>query len=187
MTGDDHTLLIDHQGNLFAWGDNSKGQLGLGHYCEMKHISLVDIPGNEIAKEITAKGNNNVVVTESGKAFYWPLNLSSGEKICKPVEICLPPKIQVVTVACGFDFTVIVSRNGLIFTFGKENQAGQLGHGDQLPREFPTLIESLKNDGAKVTNIACGFKHVICKTALGKVYTWGWGGKRPAWTWKFEK
>lgn len=29
----------------------------------------------------------------------------------------------------------------------------------------------------KVNNVICGAKHVICKTANGNLYTWGWGGR----------
>jgi len=45
------------------------------------------------------------------------------------------------------------------------------------PREVPTVIEELKDLGVRVTTISCGFKHVICKSSLGKVYTWGSGSK----------
>ena len=62
-----------------------------------------------------------------------------------------------------------------MFSFGKENSEGQLGHGDTSPRTLPTMINKLKASGEKINSISCGFKHVICKTNLGKVYTWGSG------------
>jgi len=37
------------------------------------------------------------------------------------------------------------------------------------------LIESLKELGEKVTEVSCGNKHAIAKSANGKVYTWGMG------------
>jgi len=173
--GDNHNLLVDAYGNLYVWGDNSKGQLGLGHSRDMPKISILDFLQNDTISEIKAKGNNSLVVTEQGKAYYWPIQKESGEIITKPVEMTLPPKIQVATAACGYNFAALVSKNGLVFTFGRDNQFGQLGHGDTKPREIPTLVESLKNDGEKISSVACGYKHVICKTSLGKVYTWGWG------------
>lgn len=69
----------------------------------------------------------------------------------------------------------MLSTGGLLYSFGKENTEGQLGHGDTNPRNIPTLIEKLKTLGEKIHSISCGFKHVICKTGLGKVYTWGAG------------
>lgn len=44
-----------------------------------------------------------------------------------------------------------------------------------MPRRVPTLIDSLKSAGEKISQVDCGFKHAIVKTSLGKVYTWGWG------------
>jgi len=170
-------LIIDYQGKLYSWGDNKKGQLGVGVCREITEMTTVDIPGHEPVKEIRAKGESNLILTQSGKAFYWPLHLGSGEIICKPTEVCLPPKIQAATIACGINFAAIVSKNGFVFTFGKDNQYGELGHGDNYPRDSPVLIESLKNEGAKIIDVACGYKHVICKNTLGKVYTWGWGEK----------
>jgi hypothetical protein len=32
----------------------------------------------------------------------------------------------------------------------------------------------LKDAGERIENVVAGFKHVIAKTTLGRVYTWGW-------------
>ena len=138
---------------------------------------MVELPGNEVAKDVKVKGSRSFVIANSGKVYSWPSTLSSGEVVAKPLEISLPPKIQVTALACGHNFTVLVSKSGLVFSYGSENYTGQLGHGDVYPRDKPTLVDTLKSEGAKVTSIACGFKHVICKTASGKAYSWGWGEK----------
>lgn len=62
-----------------------------------------------------------------------------------------------------------------MYSFGKENSDGQLGQGDLNPRNVPTIIESLTGLGEKIVSISCGFKHTICKSSLGKVFTWGAG------------
>lgn len=61
----------------------------------------------------------------------------------------------------------------MLFSLGKDNSEGQLGQGDSCPRNLPTLIEKLKNNKEMIRSVSCGFKHVICKTGLGKVYAWG--------------
>lgn len=45
------------------------------------------------------------------------------------------------------------------------------------PRDIPELITSLKDVGERIDALECGFRHVIAKSTLGKVFTWGWGGK----------
>lgn len=67
----------------------------------------------------------------------------------------------------------LLSANGLLYSFGKSNSSGQLGHGDKNCRNLPTLIEKLKSIGEKIKFVSCGFKHVICKTGLSKIYCWG--------------
>lgn len=69
----------------------------------------------------------------------------------------------------------MIASNGYLYSFGKENSEGQLGHGDTNPRNVPALIESLTTLGEKMVSISCGFKHTICKSSLGKVFTWGAG------------
>ena len=60
---------------------------------------------------------------------------------------------------------------------GKDNSEGQLGLGHTYPRDVPDLILSLKEVGERIDTLECGYKHVIAKSSLGKVYTWGWGSK----------
>ena len=80
-------------------------------------------------------------------------------------------------MACGYNFALLVTTQGLLYSFGKANNEGQLGLGDTRPRGIPELVVSLKEAGEKVDHVACGFKHCIVKTGLGKVFTWGWGAR----------
>ena len=43
-------------------------------------------------------------------------------------------------MCCGYNFSIFVSNSGLVYSFGKDNSEGQLGHGDTEERELPTLI-----------------------------------------------
>lgn len=62
-----------------------------------------------------------------------------------------------------------------MYSFGKDNSEGQLGQNDTESRHLPTLITSLKNIKEKIISVSCGFKHVICKSNLGKIFAWGAG------------
>ena len=64
---------------------------------------------------------------------------------------------------------------GLLYTFGRSNEHGQLGQGDTSPRSVPVLISSLKNQKEMIKSISCGFKHTIAKTGIGKIFVWGGG------------
>ena len=170
-------MALDYQGNVYVWGDSIHGQFGKDDGQQTREISVLDLPKDDKITEIKAKGKNNLVITENGKAYYWSANPSKGPQAFKPTELSFPAKIHITTASCGYNFAVLVAKSGLVFSFGRDNQAGQLGHGDKKSRETPTLVESLKNEGELIVSVSCGFKHVVCKSNLGIVYTWGWGGK----------
>ena len=39
------------------------------------------------------------------------------------------------------------------------------------------MISSFKDNGERIDQLECGYKHVIARSTLGKIYTWGWGAK----------
>lgn len=70
--GEDHNLIRDEEGNVYAFGDNSKGQLGMGHYKDLHTPTLVSaLPENGV-KEISTCGNQNLACTTTGKVYIWP-------------------------------------------------------------------------------------------------------------------
>ena len=79
----------------------------------------------------------------------------------------------VITVACGGNHTVAVTKNGKLYTFGQGDH-GQLGHGSSL-LECPTpkQVTSLRN--IHVRYAACGESHTAIITKHGNLYTCGDG------------
>lgn len=177
IAGEDHSILLDSHGNVYSWGNNAKGQLGFGHYeNEWKPSRITELPEGEI-RQITACGNQNLATTTSGGIYIWPC-MKDGKKISIPQSIPFnTKKIKIEKVSCGYNFGVLLTNQGLLYTFGKSNNEGQLGHGDQIARGIPELVTCLKDAGEKIDTVVCGFRHVIAKSTLGKVFTWGWGSK----------
>ena len=179
IAGDNHTLLLDYWGNLLVWGNNNKGQLGVEHCRNMtKLVGLEFAEKGDKIIDIKGKGNHSLAISENGKCYCWPFDFNGVDNtVNRPFELELPHKIQISTGSCGHNFVILLSKNGLAFSFGKDNQEGQLGLGDKFPRESPTLLENLKKEGERMTTVYCGFKHVVAKSSLGKIFTWGWGLK----------
>ena len=170
--GNDHSLMLASNGQVIAMGDNSKGQLGLGHYSEQKNPTLIEIPA---CKQVEAVGNQNMAVTVGGELFIWPFETFHGEKRSYPVRM-LPEQV-VSEVSVGFNFAVILTTAGLVYSLGSNNKAGQLGLGDTVPRHGPSLVGSLKKSGEKIAGVSCGLHHVVARSTLGKIYTWGSGSQ----------
>ena len=104
IASEDHAFSLDQNGAIHCWGDNSNGELGLGHNDIINNIRKHNILNSEKVKEIAAKGNQNIALMENGKVLIWPFEKNSGKLIFQPVEI--PLKEKVISISCGENFTM---------------------------------------------------------------------------------
>lgn len=171
-TGDTHNIMVDLDDKVYIWGSSSYLIPEEGSKTFPTELSL-EIKG---IRDVKIKGSVNYLVTLCGKLFVWPQksqgnflnNLTNG-----PIQF--PTNIIVSQISCSYHFVMILSKSGLLYSFGSDNKEGELGHGDKKSRMMPSLLESLALE--KLDGVECGYKHVICKSTLGKVFTWGWGTK----------
>ena len=121
--------------------------------CGVDHSIFLDINGN-----VFATGEND----------YGQLGLGKESSILEftaiPQKLNIPPIRQ---ISCGYDFTICLSEEGTVFSFG-DNRYGQLGLGDIDEHRFPQKIESLEN----IDFVECGgyyVNHLITLFILGEV------------------
>lgn len=177
VASDDHTLALDYNSNVYAWGDNDDGKLGVGVKDKIVYpVRLLTLPKEKI-QSIAAKGKYNVALTHSGEVMIWPIikkREGMEEKVINTPMLLALPCSSITKVACGYNFLMFVSSNGLLYSMG-DNTYGQLGIGHRQNSEKPELVQWLKTKGEKCLAISCGFKHVVFLSGLGKIYTWGSG------------
>ena len=66
---------------------------------------------------------------------------------------------KIVWVSAGFSHSALVSREGLLWTFGKGDQ-GQLGGGDFVAsRRTPEVVMALT--GVRIGMVSCGATHTV--------------------------
>ncbi|XP_029465562.1 probable E3 ubiquitin-protein ligase HERC4 isoform X2 [Rhinatrema bivittatum] len=179
--GSYHSLALSKGSEVYSWGQNKYGQLGLGFEYK-KQISpqlvksLLGIPFTQIA----AGGAHSVVLTLSGAIFGWGRNkfgqLGLNDEIDKyyPVLLKSLRSQKIVHISCGEDHTAALTKEGGVFTFGAGGY-GQLGHNSTNHEINPRKVFELM--GNIVTQIACGRQHTLAFVPTsGRIYSFGLGG-----------
>ncbi|XP_057789583.1 PH, RCC1 and FYVE domains-containing protein 1-like [Salvia miltiorrhiza] len=154
-------------GKLFTWGDGDKGRLGHGD----KESKLVPTCVAALVEpnfcQVACGHSMTVALTTSGHVYamgspvYGQLgNPQADGKLPCRVEGKLG-KSFVEEIACGAYHVAVLTSRTEVYTWGK-GANGRLGHGDTDDRNYPTLVEALKDK--QVKSIACGtnFTAAIC-------------------------
>ena len=134
-------LLIKETNDVIVWGNNERGQLGLGTYDDVFQPRKIDFFQRSDIKisNISANGYLNLACSEQGDAFAWPF-IHNGIKHSLPTRMPFSEKTKIQKVSCGHNFGFFISNQGLVYSFGEDNSDGQLGLGHVYPTEFPELI-----------------------------------------------
>ncbi|XP_070265202.1 E3 ISG15--protein ligase HERC5-like isoform X1 [Myotis yumanensis] len=178
--GDYHSLALSKGGELFAWGQNLDGQLGLGRILDstptpqlVEHLSGVPLA------QISAGKAHSMALSMSGNVYSWgrndfgQLGLGHTDNEDCPSLIEALDNQKVEFLACGGSHTALLTKDGLLFTFGA-GKHGQLGHNSTQNELKPCLVAELL--GKRVTQIACGRRHTLAYVSdLGKVFSFGSG------------
>ncbi|KAN0036755.1 hypothetical protein ACTFIV_002064 [Dictyostelium citrinum] len=137
---------------------------------------------NNINIRINNQDNNN-----GGLVYAWGYNYfgqcgdKSNQTIKVPTSILFPTvdnKIIIKQIACGDSHTLAIADQPYgLYSWGV-NRWGQLGHGDQLNRNQPTLLNHHSGGGGNSISfsmVACGSQHSMIVSNYGELYTFGCG------------
>ncbi|KAJ6655417.1 hypothetical protein lerEdw1_005414 [Lerista edwardsae] len=180
--GDHHSMAMSKGGELFSWGQNDRGQLGLGRWTDsIQEPQLVQaLKGIPLAK-IAAGTAHSMAVSLSGSVYSWgknafgQLGLGDTEDRNSPTFVNALEHKKIVFISCGGEHTAGLSKDGLVCTFGAGSY-GQLGHNSTRNELFPRLVAELF--GAVVSQVACGRWHTLVYVpGLKKVYSFGAGAE----------
>ncbi|XP_054967593.2 E3 ISG15--protein ligase HERC5 isoform X8 [Pan paniscus] len=178
--GDYHSLALSKGGELFAWGQNLHGQLGVGRkFPSTTTPQIVEHLAGVPLAQISAGEAHSMALSMSGNIYSWgknefgQLGLGHTESKDYPSLIEGLDNQKVEFVACGGSHSALLTQDGLLFTFGA-GKHGQLGHNSTQNELRPCLVAELVE--YRVTQIACGRWHTLAYVSdLGKVFSFGSG------------
>ncbi|XP_048720047.1 X-linked retinitis pigmentosa GTPase regulator isoform X3 [Caretta caretta] len=171
------SAALTEDGQLFVWGDNSEGQIGLAGEASVCVPCQVDV-GKPVSW-VSCGYYHSALVTRDGELYTFgepengKLGLSPEQLKNSRVPQLVPGILgRVNKVACGGGHTVALTETD-VYTFGL-GQYGQLGHGTFIfETSAPKAVEHLKRH--KICNIACGENHTAVIADNGLMFTFGDG------------
>lgn len=176
-TGGNHACAVA-QDQLWCWGWNSLGQLGLGHQ-EPRSLAT-PVPGLPATPTDLALGAEHSCAIVSGEAWCWGGNswgqLGTGDRVdrLRPTRIRFP--LEVAKIVAGRVHSCAKLINAEVYCWGN-NQHGQLGlapapvtPGEPFAAAVPTPVRV--NPGLIARSLALGSRH-SCAANDRTVHCWG--------------
>ncbi|KAK5847473.1 hypothetical protein PBY51_016596 [Eleginops maclovinus] len=175
--GSNTSAALTEGGDLFMWGDNTEGQIGLGK--ESHAYTPQEVSVGRSVSWVSCGYYHSAFVTEDGGLYTFgewdsgKLGLSTEQlQRHRLPQLVGGLKRPVTQVACGGGHTVALTEDD-VFTFGL-GQFGQLGHGTFIfESRLPRRVEHFKK--GRVCQVICGENHTAVITDGGLLYTFGDG------------
>jgi alpha-tubulin suppressor-like RCC1 family protein len=166
----DFVLALKANGTLWAWGDNSLGQLGLGNTTSVSIPTQVGTDSNWAS--VQCGGFYSTALKANGTLWAWGSNASgnfgNGTTTNSNVPIQIGTDDNWVKLDAGRAFTVGLKANGTLWAWGI-NDEGQLGIGSTISQNTPTRIGT---DSTWVS-FSVSEKNVGAIKSNGTLWVWG--------------
>jgi len=171
--GGGHTLLLDGDSRLWAWGSNEGGELGISTEEPTELLTAKEIDLLVAAIEIAAGDDFSLAIGEDGQVYAWGNNYFGqlGDSTEQSTSY-IPEPISNVTgaeaIAAGNSHGLAVDSQGKVWAWGY-NSKGQAGVVDTDEVFEPQQLSSLSD----IVELAAGMSHSVALDADGRVWAWG--------------
>ncbi len=125
--GEFHTMVLDINGKVWGCGDNRFGQLGLGDTND--RLTLTQVPFINPIISVVCRGNHTIVLDTDGNLWgcgnnkYGQLGLGDINRRLfltqVPLPVSMTPIPSVASVACGYNYTIVLDTDGKLWGCGR--------------------------------------------------------------------
>ena len=198
--GDDHSLALGSDGNIYAWGANKYGQLGDG--TKTDRLTPVQIPkptGVNRFIQVSAGKAFSVALDGQGHIWAWGLNSSgqlgsnavatngSAAYSSNPIRVQAPSGMTATNftltgISAGITHVLAVDGQGRAWGWGS-NEFGKLGVPSSTvattgitTRPVQVATPQGETTGFHYAQVSAGGSHSLATDAQGR--TWGWGSNQ---------
>jgi alpha-tubulin suppressor-like RCC1 family protein len=169
--GANFSALLTSQGNIYVWGRNDAGQLGLGeesqgdmHSAERYPRRIPFFETERIGiRDIVCGENHIVALAKNGAIYYW------GDRTwLEPHVVALPEANGglkgIVKLAAGTKYTFALSESGLVYAWGSKSSECLIA--DEIPKTaiVPFVINPSIFGYQKVIDISAGWQRCSAVT-----------------------
>ncbi len=173
--GYEHSLAVDTNGNIWAWGYNGYGQLGNNSTSDSASpVQLGSLPATAVA--VAAGAYHSVALLSNGQVFAWGYNgygqLGTGDFAAHYVPVQTAGVHGATAIAASFYDSYASQSDGSIWATGYSGY-GSLGNSTYTSTSAPTKLVGLSGSPAAVS--AGGYSS-LALNSQGAVYGYGYNG-----------
>ncbi|XP_054166562.1 uncharacterized protein LOC128964028 [Oppia nitens] len=172
--GQGFMLAKNDQHEIFVWGKNHLGQLGLGHETDQLSPVKNTFFSQLNIVQISCGADHTLALTDNGEVYAWGSNewgqIGLGDQFSQRI-VSIPHRIaiyiRIKSVSCGDYHSMILTIRTSVYSWGK-NDFGQLGHyGCEYEKGYNSILMS------NVKTIICNGRNSFVLTNFGEINVYG--------------
>jgi alpha-tubulin suppressor-like RCC1 family protein len=171
-----HATALDSHGDLWGWGRNTNGELGMGYATGAPAPVRMSTTG--VFKIIANGSAHSVAVDRTGRIYSWGSDQfgqqgntdSNKNNITQITQMTWGYGMKVSAVSAGDSHTLAVTDDGALWSWGSDSD-GQVGNGSTYTHNI-TDPQKIPTSGV-FTSVASGKLHSVALDRDG--YLWSWG------------
>ena len=175
--GQYHSLALTADGIVYAWGDNTSGQLGDGKKISRSFAKPV-LSLSEV-RAIAAGDLHSLAILADGSVRAWGDNsfgqLGDNSTTASAVPVATVGVTAMTRVSAGSGHSLAMRVDGTVWAWGR-NTYGQVGDGTTTHRLHAVPVGT-NTFGQQIVNVSAGRFHSLALKADGTAYSWGYNAQ----------
>lgn len=187
--GDHHVIALDTSGNLWTWGKNDKGQLGvdpgvLPSSSEPYQLTWIGDSSAIKYQAVYATKDTSIALDSTGNVYVWGSNennlLAQANSVASsyvPTKVNFPSKTTISSVSTADDHIYAIDSNNNVWAWGNGNDGllleGFSGKYSQPQKIIDKAANATDETIPALSTIVAGPNHTIGIDGDKELWVWG--------------